>query len=529
MIACTVPANQFDPTVLELLERFVELRRQARYRNVRSERLIVRTHVASDPIAPRRVRELDERVMRAWWDRVITRPATTPHQLRGAPACGAPRPLSLRTARNVLTLVRCAIRYAVQLGLLERDVTTGLSAPRALGATTSLELEGVLEGHEQVRLLDVLEQIARRAMVSAIERPGALRRAFEAHAVYSMVRLALGAGLRRTELLELRWGDVMLEGPAPHLVVRYGGRGGQATKAGKPRRVPLFGLALEGLRAWRGAALRPRVQSSDANDEPRERSKHEAPAAAPRAIGGDGRMRVVRQTGGGQAPLRMGAAPDLLEAVRGVPREEPTALRGPSELTSAAAHLSASSLTSPPSADGVLVTRADGARRMDPGALVFPGTGGRRRKRPPVRELAEALRWAGVRRRVRWHDLRHSCATSLLEGTWGRAWSTQEVQQLLGHSSVLTTERYIHARGRLVFRAAAEAGRDPVRESSVFRAARAQSDERVIQINDGAENLYGCACLGRNGEQDGRALFLSERDTGLEPATFGLGSRRSTN
>jgi len=47
-------------------------------------------------------------------------------------------------------------------------------------------------------------------------------------------------------------------------------------------------------------------------------------------------------------------------------------------------------------------------------------------------------------REVWWHLLRHTCATSLLCGWWGRRWSLDEVSKLLGHSSVKVTERYAH-------------------------------------------------------------------------------------
>ena len=50
----------------------------------------------------------------------------------------------------------------------------------------------------------------------------------------------------------------------------------------------------------------------------------------------------------------------------------------------------------------------------------------------------------GITRRVRWHDLRHTCASSLIAGWWGRRWSLEEVKGLLGHSSVKITERYAH-------------------------------------------------------------------------------------
>jgi hypothetical protein len=47
-------------------------------------------------------------------------------------------------------------------------------------------------------------------------------------------------------------------------------------------------------------------------------------------------------------------------------------------------------------------------------------------------------------RKVWWHLLRHTAATSLLCGWWGRRWSLDEVAKMLGHSSVKVTERYAH-------------------------------------------------------------------------------------
>jgi integrase len=57
---------------------------------------------------------------------------------------------------------------------------------------------------------------------------------------------------------------------------------------------------------------------------------------------------------------------------------------------------------------------------------------------PRVRRLA------GITRRVRFHDLRHTCGSHLVQGTWGRAWRLEEVREMLGHRSITTTERYAH-------------------------------------------------------------------------------------
>jgi len=100
----------------------------------------------------------------------------------------------------------------------------------------------------------------------------------------------------------------------------------------------------------------------------------------------------------------------------------------------------------------------------NPLGLVFPGpTGARRQPGPPSHStwtvdksksrggkvgkeylLPIWLKVAGITRHVRWHDLRHTCASSLLSGTWGRKWTLDEVCKMLGHSSVKVTERYAH-------------------------------------------------------------------------------------
>ena len=54
------------------------------------------------------------------------------------------------------------------------------------------------------------------------------------------------------------------------------------------------------------------------------------------------------------------------------------------------------------------------------------------------------LALAGITRSVRWHDLRHTCASSLVSGFWGQPWSLEEVKAMLGHSSILVTQRYAH-------------------------------------------------------------------------------------
>lgn len=87
-------------------------------------------------------------------------------------------------------------------------------------------------------------------------------------------------------------------------------------------------------------------------------------------------------------------------------------------------------------------------RAIAPGvgtALVFPG---RKGKCHAPSYDAGWPRWralASVTRRVRFHDLRHTCASHLVMGTWTRRpWRLEEVQLQLGHSSITTTQRYAH-------------------------------------------------------------------------------------
>jgi Phage integrase family len=92
-----------------------------------------------------------------------------------------------------------------------------------------------------------------------------------------------------------------------------------------------------------------------------------------------------------------------------------------------------------------LLEPAQRALELAPGDSdwVWPAIqGGRRAEGKAPRGWHRWVKAAKLRRRVRWHDLRHTCATSLLAGWWGRKWSLDEVCQMLGHSSVKVTERY---------------------------------------------------------------------------------------
>jgi integrase len=89
-----------------------------------------------------------------------------------------------------------------------------------------------------------------------------------------------------------------------------------------------------------------------------------------------------------------------------------------------------------------LLAPAVQALSLAPGRRDFIWTGNQGRRTKTPRHWSKWVAAAGITRRVCWHDLRHTCATSLLAGWWGRKWSIDEVCQHLGHSSVTVTERY---------------------------------------------------------------------------------------
>lgn len=67
-----------------------------------------------------------------------------------------------------------------------------------------------------------------------------------------------------------------------------------------------------------------------------------------------------------------------------------------------------------------------------------------------VRDHFDArLQAAGIARNVRWHDLRHTCASHLVAGTWAPRWVARaltiaEVAAWLGHGQATTAARYAH-------------------------------------------------------------------------------------
>jgi integrase len=99
--------------------------------------------------------------------------------------------------------------------------------------------------------------------------------------------------------------------------------------------------------------------------------------------------------------------------------------------------------------------RVRGYRDPNHGRLLFPSLRGSHRQRGAPAGWEGWVQAAELGRTVRWHDLRHTCASSLVAGWWGRSWTLLEVRALLGHSTIAVTERYAHLAGTITQAAAA--------------------------------------------------------------------------
>lgn len=301
-------------TVSEWGATWFERREAEGYRSVEDDRGRWRTHVEPSELAGVIVRDVTPELASAWLASVVERGS---HRRPGSR-------LARQTLRNVLHLVRVCFRDAIEARLATSNPFDELRV-RVREARTR-EPWTVLDAREQGLVLSTMPMPERW-----------------------IVGVALGTGARAGELWGLELADVHVDGDDPHLVIRFGGFQ-KPTKSGKPRIVPLFGVAHYAMQKW--LALLPEFCASN------------------------------------------------------------------------------------------------------PRRLAFPHEDGRARKRgDDVRAFARATR-AAVNRHVRWHDLRHSCATSLLEGWWGARWALEDVQRLLGHAALSTTERYVHRSNEGLFQAA---------------------------------------------------------------------------
>ena len=135
----------------------------------------------------------------------------------------------------------------------------------------------------------------------------------------------------------------------------------------------------------------------------------------------------------------------------------------------------------------------------NPKQLVFPGPTGARRgtgapcaskkettiegerkvvKVTKVELLPAWLTTAGIKRHLRWHDLRHTCGSSLVAGWWGRRWTLEEVKEMLGHSDISVTQKYAHLVASALQQAARESGSN-LDHRLIFRGSRSTKSVRI--------------------------------------------------
>jgi integrase len=301
------------------------------------------------------------------------------------------RKLSRRTVQRCLSIVSIVFREAVQRGLVETNPCAGVGVRRRASEGTQ-ETWTYLTPDEQ-------ESLATCEQIPIADR--------------LIIRCALGTGIREGELISNYLADLHLDGPEPYLLVRYGShRGGVGLppKSGKTRRVPLFGNALDAFRQWveiRKTYIRQPVSA----EIERALKSGEQPAAIASRLGVSYQHVWKVQKHG----VRKGVRTDA----------------------------------------GLIFPTVTGCRRAAGKPL---GNGWKNEKTGDwVDPFKHACALAGIAERpgLYWHCLRHTCATSLLEGWWGHPWALEEVQQMLGHSSIQVTQRYAHHAGTRLRSAAA--------------------------------------------------------------------------
>lgn len=176
------------------------------YRGVKNERHVWRAYVSESEIGDWPPSALQRSHVLAWV-----------RELRG-------RKLATQTVRNALNLLRAVLSSALDDQLVDVNVA----------ADVRVRDHGRVE--EAMRCLS-LDELA--GLFWSADDEGKI-----------LIAVAAGAGLRQGEHRSLQWPDVVVDGDAPHLTIRYGAPK-LPTKSGKPRRVPLFGLALEAMRFHR--------------------------------------------------------------------------------------------------------------------------------------------------------------------------------------------------------------------------------------------------------------------------------------
>lgn len=126
---------------------------------------------------------------------------------------------SEQTVRHVLRQIKQTFAEAEDNGIISYNPTKGVQVPRQ----DRTEDTWTYLQPQEIETILACEKLTER------ER--------------SAIGLAIFTGLRLGELLHLHWKDVVLDGPRPHVTVRYSNGG--ASKSGKPGITPLLPMAVQ--------------------------------------------------------------------------------------------------------------------------------------------------------------------------------------------------------------------------------------------------------------------------------------------
>lgn len=322
------------------------LRRRDGNRGIVTERQRWNSHVATAAFAALPVDTVVRRDILDWLDELKAK--MTAHKWGHREKA----PLSWQTRRHCLNLLRKFFVWAIDREHVVANPTLGVTIEREDGDEE--------DGYQDGWYLDATDQTDFLACWDGLEKP-------KHRAEKWLAAFAIGTGLRQGEQWCLHLADVVVDGPEPHVVVRYGSydakgqrfRTPKGKKGDKKNRiVPLFGLALEAAKRWLEVL----------------------PTYAPR---------------------------------------NPLGLMFPTER-------------------GALRGKSKKPRTWDAVVASFP----------TIPRLG---------RRIWWHLLRHTTASSMIAGWWGRRWTLDDTRAILGHSSVKVTERYAHLAGSVVLQLGAQA------------------------------------------------------------------------
>jgi integrase len=300
------------------------IEREKTVRGIKEERSRWDNHIKTAKFADWAMRRIQPKDINVWIRKLMDKRATqiTREGEKGHKRAKAGRAVSRGTVVHCRNLLSLCFDAAVRDGKIKTNPCLHVRVPR---------VDEVVEDDQAWAYLTP-EEIAR--LFAAIETEKKPKRRDFYRALYAV---AIYGGLRKGEVLGLRWENITLDGPNPELRVRFSYNGPPKTKVSR-RTVPLLAPLRAALDRWRRS-------------------------------GG-----VVRATG-----------------------------------------------------------------------LVFPN------KKASVfgksYDAAWEKRWrgaAGIRSHVRFHDLRHTCASHLIMGTWIEALKPTEVMPWMGHSDLKTTMRYAH-------------------------------------------------------------------------------------